>query len=755
MVFRIPIFLFILLFSAGLQAQTISGGVVDPNHNPVFGANVYWMETLKGTTTDETGHFNLKKTKGAETLIVAYVGFKPDTQQVGDQTDFHIHLEYQGPEVEVTIEEKRSGTVFSHIDGYQTEQLTGEEIKKAACCDLAGCFNTTASVQATTTNVVTNAKELRVLGLSGVYNQVLLEGIPFLQGLSYTYGISSIPGPLIENIYISKGANSVLQGWESISGQINVELKEPDQAKRLFLNGYANSFLETQVNGYFTTGKKRWSNMTAFHMAQPGMRTDRNKDGFMDFPLTKRYEILNKIKFGQASDFGWSGWMGLRYVHEDRTGGEMDYRPETDIGGNENYGQEVEINQPEMWMQGAYRFNSKMRINLAASAQFSHQTSWYGTTSYKAKQGMLNSKIQYEFEYDKEGSNLKTGLSYRYLDLREDIAFTQNPLGLSYAGEYANTQHVPGVFAENTFNFADGAGSWIVGTRLDWHNQFGLHFTPRTLVKYSITEFTTLRGTIGYGWRVANIFPENTNLLASNRDIIFAEALRPEEAVNMGASVLQSIYTDPVNVILSADFYHTRFLNQIFPDYNTDPQKAILENFEGTSISNSFQADLTLDILGWVDLRGSYNYLDVYRKENGVKEQLPFNSRHRVMSAISIHPLSSKWAIDANVHWFGKQQLPNTSSNPPQYQRPDESEPYTTLDAQFSYNFPQFELYAGCENIFDFRQSQPIVATDDPFGPYFDTSLNWGPTRGREFYIGVRFFIDRSKGNTEHQDAHH
>lgn len=744
MPYRFGIAVIFLLVSFGTRAQVISGSVVDSDHQPVFGASVYWMETLKGTTTDEGGHFEIKKPKEGQNLIVQFVGFKSDTVEVGEQTSFHIHLENQGPEDEIVIESEREGTVMSHFSHYQTEQLTDEELKKGACCDLAGCFNTTGSVQATTTNVVTNAKELRVLGLSGVYNQVLLEGIPFLQGLSYTYGISSIPGPLIDNIYVSKGANSVLQGWESISGQINVELKEPDQAKRLFLNAYGNSFLETQLNGYYTVGKNRWTNLTAFHMAQPGLRSDRNKDGFMDFPLTRRYEILNKIKFGKDSDFGWSGWMGVRYTHEDRLGGEMDFRDETDRGGNENYGQEIEINQPELWTQAAYLFNDRMRLHLLTSAQFSHQTNWYGMTSYKAKQGMVNSSIQFELSYDEEGSNLKTGVSYRYLDLRENILFTQNPHNLTYAGQYINTQHVPGVFAENILYFANGTGAWISGARLDWHNQFGFKFTPRTLLKYSITEFTSIRGSVGYGWRVANIFPENTNLLASNRDVVFAEELKPEEAINMGVSILHSIYTDPVNIILSTDFYHTRFLNQIFPDYNTDPQKAILENFTGTSISNSFQADVTLDILGLIDIRSSYNYLDVYRMENGSKEQLPFNPRHRFMSSLSFHPMSKKWAIDANIHWFGVQKLPNTSANPPQYQRPDESDPYTIVNAQFSYNFPQVELYAGCENIFDFRQSQPITASDDPFGPYFDTSSNWGPTRGREFYLGVRFFLDRS-----------
>jgi outer membrane receptor protein involved in Fe transport len=248
---------------------------------------------------------------------------------------------------------------------------------------------------------------------------------------------------------------------------------------------------------------------------------------------------------------------------------------------------------------------------------------------------------------------------------------------------------------------------------------------------------------VGYGWRVANVFPEIPNLLASNRDVIFTEALKPEEAINTGVSILQSIYTDPINIKLSADFYHTRFLNQIFPDYDSDSRLAILENFTGKSVSNSFQADVMMEIMGWVEFKTSYNYLDVYRVENGQKKQLPFNAKHRIITAINVHPLDRKWAADLNLHWFSEQRLPNTSMNPPEYQRPDFSESFATVNAQFSYYFPKFELYVGCENIFDFRQTQPIISSEDPFGPYFDTSSVWGPTRGREFYLGFRFFLSR------------
>jgi outer membrane receptor for ferrienterochelin and colicin len=289
--------------------------------------------------------------------------------------------------------------------------------------------------------------------------------------------------------------------------------------------------------------------------------------------------------------------------------------------------------------------------------------------------------------------------------------------------------------------FFDGKLTWIAGVRADHHNEFGVIFTPRTLVKYDVTPKTILRANIGTGWRTANLFSENINLLVSSRDIIFLEELRPEKALNFGVNLTQNfnVSDDFFSGYLSLDYYRTDFENQIFPDYDSDPTKAIIENFTGTSVSNGFQAELFLKIWTRFEVKFGYNFLDVYRIENEAKELLPFNSRHKLMSSFSFKPLSDKFHFDMNVHWYGEQRLPDTELTPPEYQRPDFSDPYAVVNAQFTYDLNAFELYIGCENIFDFRQKRPIISWEDPFGPYFDTSSVWGPTRGREAYIGVRF----------------
>ncbi len=644
---------------------------------------------------------------------------------------------------EVVIESQRPGVILSDAKPIKTEQITQTELRKAACCDLAGCFETQTTVQPQTTNVITNSKELRILGLSGVYNQILIDGFPMIQGLTYTYGISSIPGTLVDNIYVAKGANSVLQGFESMSGQINVETKDPDQTERLLLNAYMNNFLEKHVNANYAFKKGKWSNLTAFHSVQPARKIDRDQDNFLDLPQLTRYMISNKWKYGNDKEKGWSSRVGIRFLKENRIGGQINFDPDRDKGSTSVYGQSVSIDQPEMWTKTNYRLSAKQNIVLFAATFHQQQSAYFGTVKYAARQTNLYGNIQYELTYAQH--DLKTGLSYRRLNLREDISFTGAPLGRTYAGNYQRLENIPGVFAENTLRFANDKITWMLGIRGDRHNQFGFQFTPRSLVKYDIRPKTILRANVGTGWRTVNLFSENVGLLVSSRNIVFAQALDPEKALNLGINLTQKFETKDKNLsgYLSVDYYRTDFQNQIFPDYDTDPTRAIIQNFRGTSRSNGFQAELNTKFYQRLEWKAGYNFLDVYRVIGDQKQLLPFNPRHKFLTSISFKPLTNQFQFDMNLHWYGEQRLPDTRSNPSGLQRPDFSRPYSTLNAQCTYSFGKIEVYAGCENIFDFRQLQPIISWQNPFSPYFDTSSVWGPTRGRETYLGIRFKLEQ------------
>lgn len=736
---RITLFLLLLCLPFVILGQSIKGFVTNENNEPLVGASIYWQGASLGTTAGIHGEFEISTQPHLGNILIAsYVGHDSDSVEIKQQRSVVFRLKEIRQLHEVVVTGHQAGIVISNITPVKTEVITQTELQKSACCDLAGCFETQSSVQAQTTNVITNAKELRILGLSGVYNQVLIDGFPLIQALTYTYGISGIPGTLVKDIHISKGANSVVQGFESISGQINVETKEPDQAEKLLLNLYVNSFAEKQLNANLALKKKKWSNLLAFHTAQPGNKIDRDQDGFLDLPRLRRYAIFNKLKYGRENDWGWSAKLGLRYLQEQRIGGQLSFNPDKDKGSHSVYGQTVDINQPEAWIKTAYRINDQHKLSLFTSSFYQEQLSYFGTVAYKARQTNFYANLEYEAVYLKKHI-LKTGVSYRYMDLSENIHFTDTSLSRTYAGDYIKEERIPGVFAENTMYFFEGRLTWIAGLRVDHHEQFGAMLTPRTLLKYDIAAQTSLRASIGKGWRTLNLFSENVGLMVSSRDVIIAGDLKPEQAINMGLNLTHKFDGNLFTGYFSADYYRTNFENQIFPDYDSDPTKAFVKNFSGPSVGNGFQAEINVKIRKRYELKTGYNFLDVYREINGSRQSLPFNSRHKVLATFSYTPLTAKFHFDMNLHWYGPRRLPDTRSNPIPFQRPDYSDAYTLVNAQFTYTFGKFEVYAGCENIFDFRQERPILSWEDPFGPYFDTSSVWGPVRGREIYGGVRF----------------
>jgi outer membrane receptor for ferrienterochelin and colicins len=735
-------FVLCVAISATLNAQVYEGRVLNADKEPLQGAAVYWAGTQTGVLTDTIGRFQLQaSTSDASRIVAKYVGHTSDTLSAQPLRFLEFTLIDTLRTQTLLINARKAGITLSDQSLIKTEQITQIELTKSACCDLAGCFETQATVQPQVTNVITNARELRMLGLSGVYNQVLFNGIPMMQGLSYTYGISTLPGSLVQNIYVAKGANSVVQGFESISGQINVETLDPAKADKIFLNLYMNRFQERHLNFHTALRFRKWAALTAFHMVQPASVIDRDGDRFMDLPQLKRYRVSQDWQYGSQKEWGWNARIGVAWLQEERTGGQVDFKPGLNPAGTGPYGQHVRYQQPEFTAQTGYRINDFHAFRWISMAYTQNQNSLLGTVRYRANQHHAYANLQHEFSYNQH--ELKTGISYRYFELEEHIDFYDTVLNRTYDGRYLRLEHIPGVFAENTLELIPDKLTWMQGVRLDYHNTFGYYFTPRSLLKFMPRQGTVFRINTGTGWRTANVFTENIQLLTGSRNLIFQETLNPEKAFNTGINYTQKINakSEAFNAYFTVDYYYTRFQNQIFPDYDRSPLMAILQNFTGVARSHVFQAEVGGTLLSRIELKVGYVWLDVYRRFGETKFVLPFNPKHRYMAAFSYKPLHEKYHLDVNMHYTGRQRLPDTRSNPEPYRRPDFSESFVVFNAQFTYSPGRLEVYVGCENIFDFRQLRPINAWQEPLGPYFDTSMVWGPTRGREVYAGIRWRI--------------
>lgn len=727
----------ILSLGAAISQAPVTGIVLDQNDHLLIGAQVYWVDGA-GTLTDSNGRFIIDAHHdGMHQLVARFVGYKPDTLTVGPDFECTYYLKPLGDLEAVEIVEQRDGVFISNLNTIKTETITQVELRKAACCDLAGCFETQTTVQPQVTNVITNAKELRILGLSGVYNQILVDGLPMIQGLTYTYGLSGIPGTLVDNIHVSKGANSVVQGYESMVGQINVETKDPQETDRLYLNGYINNFGERHLNANVVAKRGKWSNLTTLHTVQPAGVVDRDGDRFMDLPRLTRYMVFNRTHYGNDDQKGLFSRMNVRFMNERRIGGQVNFDPEKHLEDTEVYGQQVLIEQPEISTRTGYRFNNRTQLVFLASAFAHAQDAWFGTVHFDARQKNAYANLQIEHNYG-ETHSFKAGVSYRHLTLSETIDFSER-LDRTYDGRYVRVENIPGMFAENTAGFFNNRLTWIAGVRVDQHNVFGSITTPRSLLKYDLSENTSVRASAGFGWRTVNLFSENNLLMIGARDVAITEELRPETSWNYGANFTHNFSGDKASGFFTLDYYRTVFGNQIFPDYDVSPDLAIVGNFTGTAISEGFQAEVSVRLFKRLELKSGYNYLYVYREMNGERVLLPFNAMHKVVNTFSYKPSNEKWHVDANIHSYGRQRLPGTASNPEEHRRPDFSEPYTVVSVQWTSIFKRFECYAGVENVFDFRQLRPIISWEDPFSRYFDTSSVWGPTRGREIYLGVRF----------------
>lgn len=734
--------LLISLFPCVLSAQTIKGKIFGktPSGNEILpGATLTLVGTTQGVVSNEFGVFEILVPADADPrLLVSFLGFKTDTVAIAGRTYFSVYLEPDSKYLEAaTVVAQQGGSFISALQGIKVEVINQKELTKAACCDLAGCFETQGTIQAQTTNLLLNSKELRILGLSGVYNQILVDGMPMILGSTFTYGISSIPGTLVDQIFVAKGANSVLQGFESISGQVNVVLKDPKPDKeKILLNAYLNSFGEKHLNANFsTTLGKNWKSLTSLHLVQPASKRDRDGDAFLDLPLLTRLAIYQKITLGDEQSAGWSSKIGLRYLDEKRIGGQTTFDAKSDQGSNQIYGQVVQYQQPELYTKTGYRFSPQSKISLIASAFQHQQSAWFGVTQYNSKHLNAYANLQYEQLWAQK-HDLKFGFSYRHLNLDETIRFSNNDLERTFAGDYLRQERTPGMFAENVFNFEQF--SIIAGARVDHHRQFGWQFVPRLTLRYNAGDATVIRANVGRGLRSVNLFAENVSLLISSRDIRFAEPLELERAWNSGVNITHTATGEALVATFSVDFYHTLFQNQIFPDYDSDPGLAIIQNYRSRSVSNGFQFDAKFVLSKVFEAKFAYNFLDVYRPTVEGKIYLPFNARHRVVGAFSYEPKNKQWHADVNLHWMGQQRLPDTKSLPEALRQPEFSRAFSVTNVQFTKVWKKLDVYAGCENLFDFRQIRPIINWQNPFGEYFDTAFAWGPTRGRELYVGVR-----------------
>ncbi|OJX01394.1 MAG: hypothetical protein BGO70_16670 [Bacteroidetes bacterium 43-93] len=640
---------------------------------------------------------------------------------------------------EVVIHQRGSTTQISMLDPLKRELISSRELLKAACCNLSESFETTPSVDVAFTDAVSGYKQIQMLGLASPYTLITRENIPDTRGLAAITGLNFTPGTFIESMQLSKGTGSVVNGYESLAGQINVEWKKPfkETDEKALINMYQNSQGRTEGNLVFRHqfNQSLSSNLLVNARSQ-WLKLDGNNDGFLDQPLDKQLVVANRWFWFAPKKWEVQGGVKGSYLHN--TGGQWDYKEGMEQLPGKPWGYNLNLQRAEGWAKIGKIFNKPATsMGLQLSGVYHDQDAVLGATNYAATQKTFYANLIYQTIIGNTNRVIKTGIS----NMVEQYDETYN------GTKYLRNELVPGVFAEYTHNFSEKLNV-VAGLRGDYHNIYGAFATPRLHIRYAPFKKTVFRASAGRAQRTANVFAENMGIMASNRAFVIQSTnpgnpygLAPEVAWNMGLNLTQKFTLDYRDGAFSVDYYYTSFENHIVMDVGS-PYKVVFYNLNGIAFAHSLQAQLDYELIHNLDVRLSYRWYDTRTTFNGnLKERILVPS-HRAFANIA-YETRNNWKFDYTVQLIGGKRIPTLYDNAIGQTIAEHYSPwYWQMSAQITKKISEaFDIYIGGENLTNYRMAQPIVGAANPYGPGFDAAMVWGPIMGSNFYGGFRYKI--------------
>lgn len=711
------------------QQQKIELTITDKKTKEfLFGANVQWLDTLIGATSDEYGIAQLDlidKLPGY--VIVSYIGYINDTVLIKQAGKMAVMLQPEIQLGEVNIKGRRQTSYISSMSAVKTEKIEAGELKKAACCNLSESFQSNASVDVNYSNAVTGAKEIKLLGLNGTYVQNLLESVPFMRGLTATFGLDNIPAPWMKSISVSKGVPSVKNSYEGITGSMNVEFKSSfNDSTKLFFDmfGNQNARIETNLLLNHKINSKLGTMLMANGAFVP-VKQDMNHDGFLDQPLMKQYNLLNRWNYhGPKTE----GQYMIKVLSENRIAGQTSVQHHHDDS-LPLYGINIHTKRIEGFAKTGFIFDElgDKSVGTQFSGVYHQQRSNYGLKKFDTKQATFTGNVLYQTNIKNNDDHvLAGGLNFVYDHIDESLDSLQ----------FNRNDFVPGFFVEYTFKWKEKI-TIVSGVRGDYHSRAGFQVNPRIHAKFSLTDKTTLRVAAGSGFRVPNILTENQSLLASSRQIIFREYPAKEAAWNYGISLTQKFFLFNREGNFSMDFFRTDFTRQAVIDIDNADGNATVYNLNGKSFSNSLLLEFNYEALKGLDVKLAYRLEDVRTTYHGTLLQKPLQALNKGLVALSYRTPNQQWQFDVNTSINGRRRLPNSFASDAGKRY---SPRYVLLNAQVLKYFKRAELFVGCENITNYRQKNVILGS--PFSTYFDTYQVYAPIMGANVYGGFRVFIN-------------
>ena len=718
----------------------VEGTVYEENNGvktPLPGVNVYWKIVNQGTVTDADGHYKIPMHEQIHCLVFSCISYENDTvHHVMEPTHYDHVFNTAHILTEVEIAARQKAQYVSNLDPIPVEHITGEALRRCACCSLAESFETNASVDVAYADAVTGAKQIELLGLSGLYTQMMTENMPNFRGLASAFGLSYVPGTWMHGISVSKGTSSVRNGYESISGQINVEFKEPqeDHGEKLFLNLFGNTMAMTEFN--FNTRLnlgERDGLMLLGHVGYNPMKMDGNGDGFLDDPVTKQYSMFLRYNHPNTGHFGCK--LGVKALKESRLSGQMDFDPEHRLDpGYSLYGIGINTERYEAFAKTGFIFDRpETSLGIQQQLTYHKMDSYFGLTDYNADQLSYYANVLFDSYIVNAHHKYSIGASYAYDKYNESL----NDSLMN------RVEQVPGAFAEYVFS-DDHHWTVIAGFRADYNSYYDrLFYTPRLHVRLRTHDELAVRLSAGKGYRSPNVLAENSTILASSRQILFLDTPKMEEAWNFGINLSKHFDVGEKEIQLLVDAYRTDFVNQIVLDRDASAHQIRIYNLNGKSYSNCAQIQVDYELFPNFDISAAFRFTDVKMTINDTLREKPFVNRYKGLLTLSYAP--GTWQFDLITQFNGDSRIPDLSGNATAVadgQDIDRSPFYVIMNAQVTKKFGEhWELYAGGENLTNYKQQHPLVSASNPFGNDFDASMVWGPLSGIRGYIGARFQI--------------
>lgn len=588
--------------------------------------------------------------------MISYVGFKTDTITVNSSKTIKHWLEPTTSLDEVVLDSKVKSTSRSYIQSENIQYVSSDELLKAACCNLSESFETNPSIDVNFSDAVTGTKQIKMLGLSSPYILIATENIPSVRGASQAYGLSFIPGTWVESIQITKGAGSVVNGYESISGQINAELQKPMTDDNVFVNLYAATSERLELNTHFNTNvSKNISTGVYIHGNTHQEEHDRNDDGFLDMPKFNQINVMNRWQYTNTQK-GIVTFLNLKYLDDYKQSGQIDFDPDTDKLTTNNWGSEIDTKRYEVSGKFGYVNADLPWQSLGVQMALSNhqQDSYFGLNEYNIEHTSVYSNVIYNSIISDSRHKIKTGVNFTY-DNYDEFALNTN---------YDRVERSFGAFFEYSFDNLKKL-NLTAGLRFDTHNLLGEFITPRFHLRYSPWSKSAFRASFGRGKRSANIFAENQNLFASSRQFSILNnngpiyGLDPEIAWNYGVSYLQGFNLFGRKADVTFDFYRTDFKNQVVVDLE-NAQAVSFYNLQGSSYANSFQVEVNYEAFNNFDLRTAYKYYDVKTDYQTGKLSKPLTPKHRFFANAGYKTElknQSQWKFDATFNWLGEQRF--------------------------------------------------------------------------------------------------